>query len=348
MRFSISQLGILLYVVPALSFFFIGPILGYEYSHAGGGAIFCSAAAVVFGYLASFLFRPPVKQSVRMPYKSYLVYSKLILMLGLACAILNMVRVGEIPLFSGNQNQVRAELQGSFLWNVYIFCSIGIFIFSTSQLKRNPGRIGWVLICTYIILALLSGWKGVFLNFIFLFLVPRYKNIRIPVSAVLRFSLFFFAVFFIVNGIRSGGFISALAQPVYYIYWGFVNFDIYAVPADSSCLHSVPFFGCKFEVDNAELVDPTWNVYTSLAPLYIDGGALLVSVVFFVFGFFSGYFERREGRLLYGFLCYVSFYFLFFSHNGYLFYSSFYILSSILVIILDYASRNFRKQVGIG
>lgn len=344
MRLSISQVGILLYVVPALSFFLVGPLLGYEYSRPGGLVIFCSVASVVLGYLVSFLFRPGAVRHARVPYKSYLVYSNLILMLGLVCATLNMVRVGEVPLFSSNQNQVRAELQGSFLWNFYIFCSIGIFIFSSSVLKRKAGRVGWALVYSYILLALLSGWKGVFLNFIFLFLVPRYKNVKIPVSGVLFFSIFFLAVFLIVNGIRSGGVISALAQPVYYIYWGFVNFDIYAMSADSKCLHSLPILGCKFAVDVDELVDPTWNVYTSLAPLYIDGGAPLVSSVFFVFGFFSGYFERREGRLIYGFLCYVSFYFLFLSHNGYMFYSSFYIAAALLVMLLDFMSRNFLRK----
>lgn len=279
-----------------------------------------------------------------LPYKSYLTYSYFLLSLGIFFGILNLINIGSIPLFSSNQNEARAELQKSILWNAYIFLSIGIFIFSFSIMRKKASRIGWFLLIFYILLALMSGWKGVFLNFIFLFLLPRYKNLRISASKIFYFLIFFILIFVIVNGIRSQSFYSAFGQPIYYIYWGFINFDINAIPATSECLHSVPIFGCKFFVDNSNLLDPTWNVYTALSPLYIDGGIFLITLVFFLFGFFSGYFEKTKSRLTYNFIHYASFYFLFFSHNGYLFYSSFYISALIFLIYIEFLSNYFTRN----
>lgn len=341
MGFSISQLGVLLYVIPAFTSFFVVPILGYEFSHAGGRAIIYSATAAIFGYFISFkLTVKKKKYGITHPNKSYLNYSYILLLVGIFCAILNFLRVGVIPIFGGND--ARVLLQNSFLWNIYIFCSVGIFLFSFSELRYKAGRVGWGLLFSYMLLALLSAWKGVLLNFMFLFFLPRYKNMKISAPKAFNIFVCFLSVFALVNGLRSGDFFSTLAQPVFYIYWGFVNFDNSAISAASNCLHSIPVFGCKFAVDDSDLIISTWNVYTALTPLYVDGGVYLIVIVFFVFGFSAGFFEKTQNRLLFDYLHYMSFYFFFLAHNGYMMYSSSYFSALILILFIEFFAKNYR------
>lgn len=346
MGFSISRLGVLLYVVPALSSFFVVPLLGYDYSTAGGSAIFFSAVASVLGYSSSKLFASRnISDENAHPCKSYLIYSYVFLLVGIFCALVNFLRIGSLPLFSGNQ--ARVDLQNSILWNLYIFCSVGIFIFSFAEMRRKANKVGWYLLFFYLFLAILSAWKGVLLNFIFLFFLPRYKNAKISLLKLFYIVVCFLAMFIFINGLRGGGFISTLTQPVFYAYWGFVNFDNSAVAAVSSCLHSVPLFGCKFAVDDGDLMISTWNVYTALTPLYVDGGVYLVVAVFFVFGFLSGFFENRKNRLLFDYLHYMSFYFFFLAHNGYILYSSVYFSALFLIVLVEFMAKNYRKRVPV-
>lgn len=343
MKFSISQLGILLYVIPALSSFFVVPLLGHDYSPAGGDAIFSSAVASVLGYLSSKIFAPHNIENINShPCKSYLFYSYVFLSFGIVCALINFLRIGSLPLLSGNQ--ARVDLQNSILWNLYILGSIGVFLFSFAEMRRKASKIGWYLLLLYFFLALLSAWKGTLLNFLFLFFMPRYKSIKISSLKIFYFSIFFLLLFVFINGLRDGNFASTLTQPVFYTYWGFVNFDNSATTSVSNCLHSIPLFGCKFSVDDKDLLISTWNVYTALTPLYVDGGIFLIISVFFMFGFFSGYFERRKNRLLFDYLSYLSFYFFFLAHNGYIFYSSFYFSTLFLIFFLEFLAKNYRKR----
>lgn len=341
MWFSISRLGILLYVIPALSSFFVVPMLGYSYSSAGGIVIFSSALAAILGYVLSALIPGKEYSNSRHPSKSYLLFSYILMAVGILSSILNHLRIGSIPLLSGNQSRV--ELQNSILWNIYILCSVGIFIFSFASIRHKPKKIGWQLLVGYLILALASAWKGVLVNFLFLYFLPRFKNSKISILTILLAATIFAAMFLLINGLRGGDFLSTLSQPIFYIYWGFVNFDSTASFATSSCLHSLPLIGCKFSVDDSDLIVSTWNVYTALSPIYIDGGLPLVIGVFFFFGFLSGFFEKSKNRLVFDYLQYVAFYFFFLAHNGYIFYSSVYFSALFIILVVEHMSKYFKK-----
>lgn len=336
-------LALLLYAMPALSALWVTPILGYEFSNAGIVVLVASVMSSVVGYfLSKFVHVNEVDGQDSHPNKSYLQISYLILSVGIAAGLLNFARIGSFPLFSGNE--ARVMLQSSFLWNLYILCSIGIFIFSFAESRRGATKVGWFLFGFYIFLALMSAWKGVLLNFIFLFFLPRYKNSYLTVSRLLKLFFYFIVAFVFINSLRGGSFLSTIYQPLFYIYWGFVNFDSVAIGASSSCLHSLPVVGCNFYVDDAQLISQTWNVYTALSPLYVDGGLPLVCFVFFIFGFVLGFSKRKSNRLLYDYLFYVSFYYFFLSHNGYLLYSSFYFSALLLLIFLEFVAKYYRKS----
>lgn len=342
MKLSMPVLGLLLYAMPALSALWVVPALGYEMSNTGSFVLIMSVVSSVVGYLISKVVKVnEVDAQSSHPNKSYLQISYFILFFGIVVGLLNFARIGSFPLFSGNE--ARVVLQSSVLWNLYILCSIGIFIFSFAESRRGATKVGWFLFGCYILLALMSAWKGVLLNFIFLFFLPRYKNSYLSVFGFMKLVFYFILAFVFINSLRGGSFFSTLYQPLFYIYWGFVNFDSVAIEASSSCLHSAPFVGCNFFVDDSQLISPTWNVYTALSPLYVDGGLPLVCLAFLFFGFILGFSQRKNGRLLYDYLFYVSFYYFFLSHNGYLLYSSFYFTALFLLVFLEFISKYYRK-----
>lgn len=346
MKIDLALLGLLGYVIPAITARFALELLGHDLSHESNNAILGSAAFATIGYAVGWIATLRKKRSslsTAVPKgKNFRIHaSRILLTIGIVSIAVNFFVIGSIPLLSNNDSRV--TLQNSVLWNIYILCSIGLLIYSVA-IKDENDKLGKLLAFTYILSALLTAWKGTLLIFILLYLTPKLKNALIsPIKLIGGFALFI-AVFIFINGLRGSGFVNALIHPVYYAYWGFANFDAEAVNTMSDCIHSIPMIGCKFQVDNEQLINPAFNVFTALSPLFIDGGALLVSFTFFTFGFLLKYFQRTASSPINDYIFYVAFYFMLFASNGYIFYSSFYFNALALLLVIEIAITGHLKH----
>ncbi|WP_068929484.1 hypothetical protein, partial [Acinetobacter pittii] len=123
-----------------------------------------------------------------------------------------------------------------------------------------------------------------------------------------------------------------------YFFYGFENFVRIAPIYTSECLHSVPLLNseCQFTYDNDSLVNPTFNVYTALMPIYADGGSVLVGLIFFVFSFLIGLIKDYKNSFFITFLFYLAHYFFMMAHNGYVFNSGSFVVLLILFFIFDF------------
>jgi hypothetical protein len=140
-----------------------------------------------------------------------------------------------------------------------------------------------------------------------------------------------------VNLMRSDtSFGDVLAQPIYYLIWGFVNFDAEAVGSVSPCVHTVPIVGCQFSVYNSYLISPTWNVFSAISPIYIDGGVVYVAIFFLIAGFALGHFEQSPSSSLNDYFYFVFNYFFLMAHNGYAFYSNTFFVSLGIIAIIKF------------
>lgn len=327
-----------MYVIPAITSILVVPELGYEFSDTGIKVILLSVIMAVFGYVFGTSASRRRQSNYRLgACRSYIRVANSLLVVGVVCAILDFAKIGAIPLFA--DNEARVALVGSFLWNGYILGAAGLFLLSFCRSKTKVSRMSTVLVVVYLLLALISGWKGTFLNFLLLLMVPRLKGKQIPVFYLAIAIVPFSALFIAVNILRAQATLDdVFAQPLYYIYWGFVNFDSLSLQATSNCIHSVPLIRCKFTVDDGDFLSSTWNVYTALTPLYIDGGRILVGCAFFALGALLAILERIAGSLTRDYLYYLCFYFFYLAHNGYAFYSSSFAVTFIGFHILEYIS----------
>lgn len=337
MKIDLALFGLLGYVIPAITAPFALALLGYELSLESRNAIFASAACAATGWAIGWIatLKTKIKNNQDATLKGSkfrILVSRALLTIGITSIAASFILIGSIPLLSNSE--ARVSLQNSVLWNVYILCSIGLLIHSSAN-KDTTDRIGKILALTYIFSALLTAWKGTLLIFALLYLTPKLKNKRISPLKLIGGIVIFLTLFIFINGIRGSGFANALIHPIYYAYWGFANFDAEAVNATSSCLHSIPMIGCKFQVDNEHLMNSAFNVFTSLSPLYIDGGTLLVSCTFLAFGFLLKYFQKTASSAINDYIFYVAFYFMLFASNGYIFYSSFYFNAFMLLLIVE-------------
>lgn len=199
--------------------------------------------------------------------------------IGAAAMALNFSLQGQLPLLSSGQGRV--ELQQTLFWNMYILGMLGVFLYSRATIGRRQSIRGRTLVAIYILFALLTAWKGTLILALVSYVSPRIRGVSlkiIPLSIGLAALLF---IFLAVNVLRSGiSFEEGLKQPIFYLIWGFVNFDAEAVGHSSACLHTIPIFGCQFSVENSYLISPTWNVFSALSPIYLDGGVLYVALFF--------------------------------------------------------------------
>lgn len=327
-QINLQLLAILSYIAPALIAIILAPAYGYQFSFNGKAIIATSIFATLLGYIASGLFRPRNYRAIQLDIKTSSAAAIFLMTIGIAAIVLNFHATQSVPLL--NQGMGRLAMSTSPLWNVYIFCGIGLFIYaSTINRPGKSSRLSSALAIAYVLLALASAWKGTALYFVFLFAAPLLRNRRIRMKYLLVAGATFTILFFGINGMRSANnsFGDLINQPVYYAIWGFVNFDAEVIGHLSDCLHTIPGFGCRFEVPNATLIIPAFNTYSALAPIYLDGGALLVFVVFFSMALMLGVTARRRDSLINNYVFFLCVYFFFMSHNGYMFYSKTYLVA---------------------
>ena len=307
LRFNI--IAILLYIIPALLYLFITELSNFVFYQDPLFSIKISIFFTILGFLSGSLFSKKIDFKLKEYSPNfYINLSKFLLLCGVVSIFFQLLKNG-IPLFN---NGVREQIQQGFLWNIFTFSSIvGLFLsgYSYFILKLKFDLYLKIIIFLLIIFTLLTGWKGVLINYLLIFstYIILYKNIKI--SFLLKIGILFLLIFFGINAIRSGIYSISFTELFNYLFYGFENFVRIAPYYSSDCLHSVPIFGCHFTYDNALLINPTFNVYTALMPLYSDGGNFLVGLIFFIFSFLIGIIKNYKNSFFIVFLFYLLHYF---------------------------------------
>ena len=200
-----------------------------------------------------------------------------------------------------------------------------------------PRRRLYLYIFIYFLFCFFSGWKATVVNLVFILAIHRLKVFGISIKAILLSTLIFMMMFFIVNFFRGGMTGINLMEPIFYSIFGFYNYSFIASGSYPDCLYSLSVVsGCKFVFDNALLPIPTWNVYTALTPLYIDGGDRYIGVYFLLAGFFLSVSARIKNSIFLNFVYFTSVVFFFYAHNGYLFDSNIYYILAIFFMFFDF------------
>jgi oligosaccharide repeat unit polymerase len=338
LRTNLHQLAILSYVGPALLAVFLAPAYGYSFSPHAVFVILASVAATLSGVIASELVRRrnPKRKRAKLSSQLYRAIAYALIAAGSTAMILNFMSIGSVPLLAKGAGRI--AMSANALWNIYIFCGLGLFVYAT-QIRQSgkPTALGNILSVLYISLAIASAWKGTALFMLTMLATPLMRGRHIKISHVIFAGVTLTLFFFSVNWMRSSNnsFADLINQPIYYLIWGFVNFDVEAIGHISNCFHSIPGLGCKFEVDNSTLLIPAFNTYSALAPLYLDGGVLLVLLVFFFVSFFLGVSTSFGDGLFTNYVFFLCVYFLFLAHNGYMLYSKTYIACLALLAAIS-------------
>lgn len=349
MKLSIGFIALCLYILPAVSSVYVLGLFEREINSIAKLAIYTSIVSAALGYIVGrCIFKRNIIVVQKYKISLYKSFSIFLIVSGIISVSINFINVGSFPLFSGNLPRV--ELQKSILWNIMVFSSIGIFIYSSvcSTYPNEKSMIGNVLIASFLTLVLLTGWKGTFLNFIILGSIPFVKGKKIAIGYVLLLGIAFYLIFIGVNSLREGTASIediAFSNIIFYVYWGFYNFSDFMNYAHPDCVYSIPIFACKIIIDNTLLTDPTWNVWSALTPLYWDGGIYLIAAVFFAIPFVMTWSVRIKSTFLSDLLFYICVYFLMYAHNGYVFTSHTYSAMILLISLLSIHSRNVRSNL---
>lgn len=333
LRFNIVAIS--LYLIPALLYLFVNNLSGFIFYQDPLFAIKLSIFFTIFGFLTGSLISRKINFKLK-EYSSdfYINISKFLLLCGVVSIFFQLLKTG-IPLFN---NGIREQIQQGFLWNIFTFSSIiGLFIsgYSYFVLKLKFDIFFKIIVFLLILFTFLTGWKGVLINYLLIFSTyfVLYRNIKI--SILLKIGFLFLLIFFGINSLRSGVYSISFTELFNYLFYGFENFVRIAPYYNSECLHSVPLFNCHFTYDNGLLVNPTFNVYTALMPLYADGGNILVGLFFFTFSFLLGVIKDYRNSLFISFLFYLLHYFFIIGHNGYIFNSGSFVISLMVFLIID-------------
>ncbi|WP_252720684.1 hypothetical protein, partial [Acinetobacter sp. RIT698] len=225
-----------------------------------------------------------------------------------------------------------------FFWNLFTFSSmVGLFFSGYVYFILNVkfDKIIKYSIFLLFFLTFLTGWKGVLINYLLIFFSYYIFYIKIKVSLLLKIFVIFLLIFFGINALRSGLYTVSFVELFNYLFYGFENFSRIAPSYTSECLHSIPLFNCQFTYDNLKLINPTFNVYTALMPIYADGKSVLVGFVFFLCAFLLGLIKDYKNSFFFAFLFYLLHYFFMIAHNGYVFNSGSFVIVLFLLFILD-------------
>lgn len=342
---KLVNIPVFFYVFTALSAQWIISLIGASISDEAMNVIYLSVIPVLLVGLLPQIFKLPkiTFKSERSSYNNIYIYlARFFMILGLLSVSLNFFMIGGIPLFSGNS--IREIFTASVLWNIFIFCSVGLFMEGYRLRHFRSNYFNKILLYLYIASSILTGWKAAFINFSLMYLVSRYPDLKISVPKIVGILLLVGALFLIMNFLRAGGGDLGLEEIFLYMYWGFVNFSNIAFQEKSDCLYTNFFDNCKFVFDNQMLENPTWNVFTALTPIYIDGGSLYIFLYFTIASAFFLYAGRVRGSIGFSYMRYIVMYFIFIAHNGYYFNSKAGLISLIFMLFIDIFLRYSRRK----
>lgn len=338
MKIRFNVVAISLYILPALIYLYLTNLSKITFYGPSLFAIQVSLFFTVMGFFFGTIFSRRLSFKLfDFPPKLYLFIIKLLLSFAIVSISIQLLKHG-IPLLNNN---LRADIQQGYLWNVFTLCSmLSLFFSSYVYFVLNIKFDFYIkgLIFLLLILTILTGWKSTLLNFIFIFSSFFVLYRKIKLSILLKAFFGFLIIFFGINAIRSGVYSINFEEFFNYFFYGFENFVRIAPIYTSECLHSVPLLNseCQFTYDNDSLVNPTFNVYTALMPIYADGGSVLVGLIFFVFSFLIGLIKDYKNSFFITFLFYLAHYFFMMAHNGYVFNSGSFIVLLILFFIFDF------------
>lgn len=331
-RLTLPKIAILAHLGPSVLALILAPRFGYNFSAEGTFVMLTSIVATLAGFMLSLLIpKSSTGAQADLPDGTLILLSYTLLLVGAVAMAANFFAVRSIPLLNGGIGRI--DMSHSILWNIYVLCGIGAFFYAHEIRTAGKTRlIGNFLIAIYVALGLASAWKGTVLFVLILFATPLLHGKQVRTRDLLIAVAAFAILFFAVNGMREGNTISALIrQPMFYLIWGYVNFDSEALSHVSTCIHSIPGFGCQFGLPNEILINPAYNVYSALTPLYIDGGPILVFLVFAIMAFAVNAADRRPRTPFTSYVLFLGVYFFVMAHNGYTFYSKTFLAGIIIV-----------------
>ncbi|MGN5727015.1 O-antigen polymerase [Acinetobacter calcoaceticus] len=337
MKIRFNVVAISLYMLPALIYLYLTNLSKITFYEPSLFAIQVSLLFTIVGFLFGTIFSKKLNfKFFDFPPKIYLFIIKLFLFLAIGSVSIQLLKYG-IPLLN---NSLRADIQQGFLWNIFTLSSMLSLFFSSYVffvLKIKLDFLLKILIFLLLVLTILTGWKGILINYIFIFssFFILYKKIKI--SILFKAFIAFLVIFFGINAIRSGIYSINFEELFNYFFYGFENFVRIAPTYTSECLHSVPLLNsnCQFVYDNDSLINPTFNVYTALMPIYSDGGVVLVGIIFFIFSFLLGCIKDYKNSFFITFLFYLLHYFFMIAHNGYAFNSGSFVFVLFLLFVFD-------------
>lgn len=333
LRFNV--VAIFLYLLPALLYLYLTNLSKVDFYQDPLFAIKASILFTMLGFFLGSLCAGKIKFKLR-DFSSiiYLNTSKTLISVGIFSVLFQLFKFG-IPLFN---NDIREYIQQGFFWNVFTFTSmLGLFFsgYYCFVLQERIDKSFKVLILILLFFTFLTGWKGVLINFLFVFFSYFILYREIKISLLVKIGFLFLLIFFGINALRSGIYSISFLELFNYLFYGFENFVRISSNYFSNCAHSIPLFNCQFTYDNSALINPTFNVYTALMPLYADGGVVLVCGVFFIFSFLIGMIKNYKNSFFISFLFYLLHYFFMIAHNGYIFNSGSFIIILFLLFFID-------------
>lgn len=337
MKIRFNMVAISLYILPALIYLYLTNLSNIVFYEPSLFAVHISLFFTIIGFFCGSLLSSRLSFKLfDFPPKIYFLIIKLLLSFAIISISIQLVKYG-IPLLN---NSLRADIQQGYLWNIFTFCSMLSLFFSSYVFFVLHIKFDFYiksLIILLIILTILTGWKSVLLNYIFIFssFFVLYKKMKL--SILLKAFLAFLVIFFGINAIRSGIYTINFEEFFSYFFYGFENFVRIAPSYTSECLHSIPLLNteCQFSYDNESLINPTFNVYTALMPIYADGGSFLVGFMFFTFSFLLGLLKDYRNSFFITFIFYLTHYFFMMAHNGYALNSGSFIILLVLLFIFD-------------
>ncbi|MFV5516117.1 hypothetical protein [Acinetobacter gerneri] len=332
-RFNV--VAIFLYLFPALLYLYLTNLSKVNFYDESLFAIKVSVFFTVGGFLLGLMLsRKLTFKLINYSSNFYLLSAKFLILIAILSISIQLLKFG-IPVFN---NSIREYILNGIFWNIFTFSSmVGLFFSSYLYFSQNIkfDKFFKFLLFLLFFLTFLTGWKSVLINCILIFFsfFILYKNIKITLLMKIFFT--FLVIFFGINALRSGNYTVSFLELFNYLFYGFENFSRIAPSYSSNCLHSIPLFNCQFSYDNAQLINPTFNVYTALMPIYADGKSLLVGLVFFSCAFLLGLIRDYKNSFFIFFLFYLLHYFFMMAHNGYVFNSGSFFIVLVLLLILD-------------
>lgn len=344
---NITDIPIYFYIITALSADLVLGLIGGSISLNAKYVIYWSVIAIAVGAIIPQAIKWPklqMKIHCKSEEKIYKWLARILMATGIICVWINFALIWNIPLVGGND--VREVFTESLFWNAFIFCSLGVFVEGYRSRVYYDDSLNRKLVIFYLISSVLTGWKAALINILLMYVTAKHLDQKINILKLFSLLFLIAGVFLLINFLRAGGGDWGGQELFLYMYWGFVNFSNIAFNEKSDCFYTNVFSDCKFVYDNSMLENQTWNVYTALTPIYIDGGVLYVGLYFFTISLIYFVSGKVSGSLFFAYMKYLSMYFIFIAHNGYYFNSRSGLITGLFMFILDlsiFVSRNSKR-----